>query len=288
MRWRGAGRAGADRPPRRHQLDGAVHARRPAGVGARRARLPAGHADAVEEGGHGAVPAQDAQPCTPTTAATRASPARPCSSSPRPARSSPTPRPRDAPTSLARCCCSPGPGPPATSRRSSPSTRAARRRGRRCGPTSPTARRAAGRPTGRRAAGRGARRAGRHRTTAASSSAAGRWAGGSARWSPRGADGDAAARRRSPAWCSISLSAAPAGQAGRPARRAPPGDHRAVPVRPRHHGPVRHARRADAVDGDDRRPGHPPLDRRQGPRPQGSRRRGRRRWWPSWLRARLD
>ena len=36
----------------------------------------------------------------------------------------------------------------------------------------------------------------------------------------------------------------PPGKPRRPARRAPAGDHRAVPVRPRHQGPVRHARRA--------------------------------------------
>ena len=122
MRWRGAGRPGADRPPRRHQLDGAVDARRPAGVGARRARLPAGHADAVEEGGHGAVPARRCAACTPTTAATRPSPARPCSSSPRPAGSSPTPHRPDGHGAARRCCCSPAPGPAGTSRRSWPSS----------------------------------------------------------------------------------------------------------------------------------------------------------------------
>ena len=38
----GRRRAGADRPPRRHQLDGAGHTRRSAGLGDGRARLPAG------------------------------------------------------------------------------------------------------------------------------------------------------------------------------------------------------------------------------------------------------
>ena len=44
MRWRGAVGGRADRPPRRNELDDADHARRPAGLGARRARLPARHA----------------------------------------------------------------------------------------------------------------------------------------------------------------------------------------------------------------------------------------------------
>ena len=37
----------------------------------------------------------------------------------------------------------------------------------------------------------------------------------------------------------------PPGKPEQPARRAPAGDHRAVPVRQRHQGPVRHARRAE-------------------------------------------
>ena len=41
MRWRGPIGGAADRPPRRNQLDDADDARRPAGLGARRARLPA-------------------------------------------------------------------------------------------------------------------------------------------------------------------------------------------------------------------------------------------------------
>ena len=72
------------------------------------------------------------------------------------------------------------------------------------------------------------------------------------------------------------VSAAPARQARLAARRAPAAPHGAVPVHPRHARSVRLAGRVAAVDGDHSRRGHPPLDRGQGPRPQG-RRRGHRR-----------
>ena len=52
----GRRRAGADRPPRRDQLDGAGHAGRSPGVGDGHPRVPPGQRDAVEEGGHRAVP----------------------------------------------------------------------------------------------------------------------------------------------------------------------------------------------------------------------------------------
>ena len=70
----------------------------------------------------------------------------------------------------------------------------------------------------------------------------------------------------------ISLSAAPAGQARPAAHRAPPGDRRAVPVRPRHERPVRHARRADRRHRARQGQGDPRVDRRRTSRPARRRR----------------
>ena len=55
-----------------------------------------------------------------------------------------------------------------------------------------------------------------------------------------------------------------------------PAARPAVPLRPRHPGPVRHAGRARGGDGHHPRARHPRMDRRRPPRPQGRRRPHRR------------
>ena len=125
------------------------------------------------------------------------------------------------------------------------------------------------------AAGRGARRAGRdrrRRVVVGGRSMGGRMCSMVA----GGADGEPPPpKRRRASWRS----------AIRCTRRASPTNLRVehlpaitVPCLFVHgdQGPVRHARRARALDGDDRRSGDAPLDRRRAPRPQGRGRRGHR------------
>ena len=189
------GRPGAHRPPRRHQLDGAGDARRPAGVGDGRARLPCGQPDAFEEAGHGAVPAARCAACTPTTAATRRSPAPPSSSSPRPAGSSPPSCEHAAPV--------PGAGASrdqatlvAVDRAVAPEWATVRADF----PYRKEGRRAPDRPPKLMAAVRD-ELAAIGPPAGTWSSADGRWAGGSARWSRPAPTASRAARHRSSACC---------------------------------------------------------------------------------------
>ena len=125
------------------------------------------------------------------------------------------------------------------------------------------------------AAGRRARRAGRHRRRRRSSSAGARWAGGCARWSPPAPTASPARRPWPASWRSpirCTRRASPTRCASSTCRRSTCRACSSTAPRTRSGHPTSWSSWTATIAG----AGHPPLDRRQGPRPQGPRRRGRR------------